>query len=421
MTYAQAIEYIHSVSWLGSRPGLERIKEFCYLMGNIQDKLNFVHVAGTNGKGSVCSMLASVLAESGLKVGVFTSPYVYRFNERMAINGEPISDEDLANIIDEIKPLADQMTDTPTEFELITAAGFLYFYEQKCDIVVLEAGMGGRLDSTNIIKTSRLSIITGIALDHTAYLGDREELIAVEKAGIIKPGVPVVCGRMSDMAFEVIQQRANALGSEIVRCDYTGLDNVKLSLKGNSFSYCGDDYDIKLTGEYQTRNAVIVITAARLLGMSAEHIKKGIGKARWRARFEVLHDNPPVIYDGGHNPEGVAAAVETVNRLFESKINILTGVMKDKDHKLIAGLISPIADKVFCVTPDNPRSLPAKEYVEDYREAGIDAFACDKMSTAVKTAYGFSKQKNTPLLVLGSLYMYGEFVDEFERNINKIR
>lgn len=413
MTYTEAIEYIHSICWLGSRPGLERITVLCDKMGNVQDKLKFIHVAGTNGKGSTSSMLTRILANAGYKVGTFTSPYVYRFNERMAVNGEPISDEDLAHVIEIIKPLADSMDDKPTEFELITAAGFLYFYEQKCDIVVLECGMGGRLDSTNVIKKPLLSVITGIALDHTAFLGDTVEKIAEEKAGIIKEGVPVVYGEMPESCAEIIESR-----SSLARpCDYSRLREEELSLEGASFYVTGyrKQFKLKLIGGYQPKNAMLAISCAEILGIDREAIHKGICETTWPARFEVLSSEPTVIYDGGHNPQGVEAAVNTVKSIFDGKINILSGVMADKDYDYICSLIKPIAEKVYCVTPNNTRSLAACDYAEAFKKQGVTAFAFESMDEAMEKAYNDSKKENRPLLGLGSLYMYCEFVDALDK------
>ncbi len=419
MNYEEAIEYIHSVSWLGSRPGLSRIEKLCSLLGNIQDKLSFVHVAGTNGKGSFCSMLTQIYRNAGFRVGTFTSPYVYRFNERISVNGEEIPDDDLADVIERIKPLADSMEDTPTEFELISAAGFLYFYEQSCDIVILEAGMGGRLDSTNVIKTPKLSVITGIALDHTEYLGDTEEKIAFEKAGIIKKGVPLLCGKLSDAAEKVIENRAKEMGSPVTKCRYDRLSDISLSLEGASFRF--SDYDsefsLRLVGGYQPYNAALVISAAEILGLPKEAIYKGVGEAAWRGRFEVLGRDPTVIYDGGHNPDGVRAAVETVKQIFGSPINILSGVMKDKDYNLMASLIAPIARKVYCVTPGNPRALDAEGYAETFKALGISAQGHATMAEAVVSAYADSEENEVPLLAMGSLYMYGEFVDELKKTV----
>ncbi len=418
MTYTEALEYIHSICWLGSRPGLERITELCDKMDNIQDKLKFIHIAGTNGKGSTSSMLTRILVNEGYRVGTFTSPYVYRFNERMAVNGEPIPNDDLARIIEIIKPLAESMQDPPTEFELITAAGFLYFYEQKCDIVVLECGMGGRLDSTNIIKKPLLSVITGIALDHTAFLGDTVEKIAVEKAGIIKDHSPVIYGSMPEGCEKIIKVKA----PDAVACDYSRLSNLSLSLEGASFDVEGynERFKLKLVGGYQPRNAMLAITCAEKLGIDKTSIFKGICETTWPARFEILCSEPTVIYDGGHNPQGVDAAVDTVKELFEGKINVLSGVMADKDYDYIASRIALVADKVYCVTPDNTRSLPAQEYAEAFKRQGVTASFFDSMNEAVTAAYNDSKKEKRPLLGLGSLYMYKEFVDAIN-NINSTK
>ncbi|MBO7310992.1 MAG: bifunctional folylpolyglutamate synthase/dihydrofolate synthase, partial [Clostridia bacterium] len=223
MNYSEALEYIHSVNWCFCKPGLERIGELCRMLGEPQRELKFIHVAGTNGKGSFCSMLSSILKEAGYKTGLFTSPYIRFFNERMQINGEPISDSELAEITSYVRPFADQMTDKPTEFELITAICFEYFKRNGCDVVVLEAGMGGRLDSTNIIDASLLSVITGVSLDHTAFLGDTVEKIAAEKAGIIKSGCPVLLGGDSDEALCVVRKRAEARGAPLCLVDYSSL------------------------------------------------------------------------------------------------------------------------------------------------------------------------------------------------------
>ena len=213
MTYNEALAYIHSVNWTFCKPGLDRIGELCEKLGHPEKKLKFVHVAGTNGKGSFCSMLESVLRAAGYKTGLYTSPYIKEFNERMRVMGENIENETLADITERVRPIADSMKDKPTEFELITAIAFQYFYESKCDVVILEAGMGGRLDSTNIIRNPLLSVITGIALDHTDYLGDTVEKIAAEKAGIIKDSAPVLYGGEDNCAREVIRRTANERGS----------------------------------------------------------------------------------------------------------------------------------------------------------------------------------------------------------------
>jgi len=417
MTYEEALEYIHSVVWLGSRPGLERIEKLCSLIGDPQNKLSFIHVAGTNGKGSTTSMLSSVLREAGYKVGTFTSPYVFRFNERMAVNGEPIGDAELAEIIEFIKPYADSMEDSPTEFELITAVGFEYFLRKKCDIVILEAGLGGRLDSTNIIPASKLSIITGIALDHTEILGDTTEKIAAEKAGIIKKGCPVLTGSCDDGARSVIKEKAREAGSPFFEVDYDRISSLSMSLEGSTFSFSGygEKVELCLAGAYQPRNAAVAITAAEILGIDKKHILAGVKSAKWPARFEILERSPAVIFDGSHNPEGIRATVNTVKELFPKKINVLTGVMADKEYPVMAEAISEIADKVFCTKPANPRALSAESYAQCCKSFGCKSYAIPDVFEAVRTAYEDSKERDVPLLVMGSLSLYSEFRSAFDK------
>lgn len=416
MTYDEAVSYIHSISWLGSRPGLERIRELCSLMGDPQNSLKFVHVAGTNGKGSFTSMLSSVLLSAGKCVGAFTSPYVYTFNERFSVNGEPISDGELADIVEYVKPFAESMSESPTEFELITAVGFEFFKRRKCDIVILEAGMGGRLDSTNIISEPVLSVITGVALDHTAYLGNTTAAIAMEKAGIIKSGCPVVCGRIDSSAAEVIQNKARELCSPITICNYERLSDANILLDGSSFSVKGysEKFNVALCGTYQPENALLVITAAELLGIAEEHIRQGLSSAVWHARFEVLRRDPIVVFDGGHNPQGVEAAVKSAMAVFDKKAVVVTGVMADKSYKTMAKNISDIAAYVYCTEPSNPRVLPAEEYAKTFAKYGVSAEAIPDVSDAVGTAVNKAKSNDLPVLILGSLYMYRQVRDALD-------
>ena len=415
MNYNETLEYIHSVNWCFCKPGLERIKELCEALGNPQDSLKFIHVAGTNGKGSFCSMISSVLRCGGYNVGTFTSPYVLRFNERMSVNGVDISDDELCSIIERIKPIADKMTDKPTEFELITAAAFLYFYEKRCDLVVLECGLGGRLDSTNIIKTPLLSVITGIALDHTAVLGETVEEIAAEKAGIIKANVPVLWCGSDDGALAVIEKKATNESAPLYCVDRSSVTVSEFSLSGTVFSFSGyKNVKIKLLGEYQIDNAANVLSAIDILknngiNISNEALLSGMESAAWHSRFEIINQNPLIIADGGHNPEGVVSAVKSIKRYFGSKkVNILTGVMKDKDYRFIAKEISSVAKEVFCITPDNPRALKAEELSGVYEDLEISSKSYEDVQSAFFAAAEVSKKQDTPLICLGSLYMYSE-------------
>ncbi len=414
MNYSEAIEYIHSVNWMFCNPGLERVKELCHALGDPQDSLKFIHVAGTNGKGSFCSMLDSVLRAEGYKVGLFTSPYIMEFGERMRVDGENISESELCDLVERVKPIADKMEDKPTEFELITALAFLYFAEKRCDYVVLECGLGGRLDATNIIKTPILSVITGIALDHTAILGDTEEKIAAEKAGIIKNGVPTLWCGSHNGAERVIHEKCEQMGSEFIKVDRSAQKIKKMTLEGTDFDL-GDhkNIHIPLLGSYQPQNATNVLFAIDILRkigieISETAIKKGFASVVWHARFEIINKNPLVIADGGHNPEGIDGAVESVKQYFDEKVGIVTGVMADKDYRYMAGRISEVSDTVFCLTPDNPRALPSADYARVFEELGVASSAYGTVDEAVSAALCWARENNKPVVCLGSLYMYGE-------------
>ena len=418
MNYSEAIEYIHSVNWTFCNPGLERVTELCSALGNPQDKLKFIHVAGTNGKGSFCSMLDSILRAQGYRVGLFTSPYILEFGERMRVDGENISESELCELVELVKPIADKMEDKPTEFELITALAFLHFANKKCDYVVLECGLGGRLDATNIIRNPLLSVITGIALDHTAILGDTHEKIAAEKAGIIKRDTPVLWCGSHEGAYEVIKAQAEQLNAPVTVVDRSSLKIKEMTLDGTVFDFKDrKDLSLSLLGSYQPINATNVLTAIDILReqgieISDSAIRKGLASTVWHARFEVINKDPLIIADGGHNPEGVDGAIESVKRYFPNeKVGIITGVMADKDYKYMASRMSEVASDVFCLTPDNPRALPAKDYARVFTDLGITATACDSIESAVTAARLWAETTHRPIVCLGSLYMYADIVN----------
>ncbi len=421
MNYTEALEYIHSISWTFCKPGLERIGALCEALGNPQNDLKFIHVAGTNGKGSTCSMLSSVLRAAGYRTGLYTSPYIRFFNERMCVDGEPISDGELAEITSYVRPFADAMTDKPTEFELITAIAFEYFKRHACDVVVLEAGMGGRLDSTNIIRNPLLSVITGIALDHVAFLGDTVEKIAAEKAGIIKDGAPVLFGGEDRAAKAVIERKAMDKGSAFYTVPYGKIANLRADLSGSTFDFDGrKDLNICLLGMYQPRNASLVVRAAELLrergcSISEEALRKGLAAARWQGRFEIISRDPLMIFDGAHNPQGIGSAVESIKQYFgEEKVYLLTGVLRDKDYTAIAKDLATVASRAFTLTPDSPRALSSEEYAETLRAAGIAAESFSTLRGALDAAREAAKRDGVPLICLGSLYVYASLITEVE-------
>lgn len=419
MNYTQALEYIHSVSWRGSVPGLSRIRELCERMGHPEKGLRCIHIAGTNGKGSTAAYLTSILRAAGYRVGTFTSPYVRTFNERIAIDGKPVSNYLLAKAVEAAKPHADAMADRPTEFELITAVGFEIFRRKKVDIVVLEVGLGGRYDSTNIITSPLLSVITGIAFDHMQLLGNTLAAIASEKAGIIKENCPVVMARLADEAKQVIQAEAKAQNAPLCEVDTGAITVHADTLLGIEMDY-KDRKGIRtaLIGGYQPRNIALVCEAVDALqkigvSVSEDALYEGIAAAKWPARFELLSSEPPVVFDGGHNEEGVRAAIETARHVFGEKVIILTGVMADKAYAPMADLIAPVAREVFTLKPDNPRAMEADALAAVYAERGVRAKGYPTITAALQAARKRAKQLGAPLLILGSLYLYKDIYKHF--------
>ena len=413
MTYPEALTYIQGINTAFCKPGLERTYSLCHALGDPQEALRFIHIAGTNGKGSTLAMLESILLAAGYSVGVFSSPAVRDFCEQIRADGKAIEEKDLADLVTEAAPVAEGLTDKPTSFELLTALAFLYFKRQGCDIVLLEAGLGGRLDATNVVKTTVLSVITGIALEHTAFLGDTVEAIAGEKAGIIKPRVPVLFGGEDASAREVIEAKAKALHAPFYAASHDKLLHIRPSLDGTLFDY-GEHRDLSLSllGLYQPKNAATVLEAVRILnqnGFSVPEtaVRAGLSRTVWHARFEVLSRDPLVIYDGAHNPNGIAEAVRSIKAYFgEQKIVLLSGVLRDKDYTEIADMLALVTLCAFTVTPDSPRALSAKEYAEALRARGIDALPAETVADGVEAALERAKKEQAPLVCLGSLYLY---------------
>lgn len=423
MTYTEALDYIHNINWQFCNPGLDRTRTLCEKLGNPEKKLRFVHVAGTNGKGSFCAMLSSILSAAGYRTGLYTSPFIRRFNERMQINGTPISDDELAEITESVKPIADSMEERPTEFELVTAIAFEYFARHQCDVVVLEVGLGGRLDSTNVIDSPLLSVITGIDFDHTALLGNTIGEIAREKAGIIKRGCPCLYGSDDPIAMRTVRAVANAKSAPFRKVDRSKLRVTYLSLDGTVFD-CENYINLKLSlaGTYQPLNAVTVLTAVRILSeerglaIPEDAVRKGLACVKWPARFEVLNREIPVLYDGGHNPQGITAAVESINLYFVGhRVNLLTGVMKDKGYDEMIEKLKPIAEHVFTVCPGGARALPAQDYAKSFLEHGVSATAYETVEAGVRAAVEDSRRKRIPLVCLGSLYLYSSATEALEK------
>lgn len=421
MNYTQALEYIHSVSWKGSVPGLSRIKELLLRMGNPEKGLLCIHIGGTNGKGSTSALLTSILCAAGYTVGSFTSPYVRTFNERIAINGKPVSNYMLTKGVEAAKPHADKMSDRPTEFELISAVGFEIFRRKKVDIVVLEVGLGGRFDSTNVIEKPLASVITGIAFDHMQILGDTLSKIAWEKAGIIKDSCPTVTARLDREAAEVIEKEAREKNSQVFTVTPENINVISNTLDGIVMDYGGfKNIKTRLIGSYQPLNIALVCEVVKVLRYAGIKIDEkalytGIASTKWPARFELLSKSPVTVFDGGHNEEGVKGAIDTAVRVFGGKKPILlTGVMADKSYDHMVKIIAPNVTEVFTLKPDNPRSLDAASLAAVYERHGVKAFANDSIKASLKAALKRATEAGLPLLILGSLYLYKDIYKHFE-------
>lgn len=422
MTYEEALSYIHSICWKGSKLGLDRTRELLGKLNDPQKELKFIHIAGTNGKGSTAAMLSSILEEAGYRVGLYTSPFINRFNERMQVNHQPIPDEELAALTEYVRPHADAMADSPTEFELITALAMVWFARQKCDIVVLEVGMGGELDSTNIIDVPEAAVIAAMGLDHVKELGPTMADIARAKAGIIKEGGRVVSYGGNPEADEVIAAVCRARNASLCQPDFSAIVPGDFSLEGQTFSYKGwRVLRIPLVGAYQMNNAAVVLETVEVLrqrgwSVSDEAVRQGLADTRWPARFEVLRRDPVFIVDGGHNPHGIRATAESLSRLFPGrKITFVTGVMADKDVEHILGLIVPLADQFFTVRPDNPRAMDAGELAARIEAMGAKATACASVQDGVDRAIQ-AEGPHGVACALGSLYMSGEVRSCFGKN-----
>ena len=414
MSYEETLAYIHSVKWQGSKPGLSRTRALLSALGNPERQLRFVHIAGTNGKGSTAACIASCLQASGWRVGLYTSPYINRFNERMQVNGVPISDEDLETLVDRIRPIANALTDSPTEFELITALGFLYFLQMHCDIVVLEVGLGGALDSTNVIPAPEAAVITALGLDHTAVLGDTIQDVARAKAGIIKAGAPVITYGGVPEADAVIAAVCKEQGCSLYPVDFSQLTLLPSDLSGSRFSFGNlSNLTLPLLGSYQPKNAAVAITTLKVLDKQGWHIsdaaiREGLRTVQWPGRFELLRTDPPFLLDGSHNPHGMRATAQSLQDRFpQQKFTFLISVMADKDVESILGLIVPLADQFFTVRPDNPRAMSADELARRISAMGVKATACDSVAHGVQRAIQ-AEGPDGVAVALGSLYMSGE-------------
>ena len=420
MTYQEAIAYIHAVHWQGHKPGLARTRALLAALGDPHKQLRFVHVAGTNGKGSTAAMLDSCLRCAGYKVGLFTSPYIIRFNERIQVNGAPIPDGDLVRLVEQVRPAAAAMADVPTEFELITALGMLYFAQQRCDIVVLEVGLGGALDSTNVIDPPECAVITALGMDHVKELGPTLADIAAAKAGIIKPGSPVVSYGGAPEADRVIAAAAAAQNAPLTVADFSKLTLRAAGLDGQTFDYDGlAGLTLPLLAGYQPRNAAVAIEALRALRgrgwqVPDSAIRQGLAQVRWPGRFELLRREPPFLLDGSHNAHGMRATVESLRARFPGeKFVFLVSIMADKDAGEMLRLLLPLAKAFVTVTAPSPRAIPAAELAARIEALGGRAEPADTIPAAVARTDALAA--GGPAAALGTLYFSGEVREAVEK------
>ena len=413
MNLDQAIEYIHSL-YRKAVPGLDRIRRLLKLLGDPQKELKFVHIAGTNGKGSTAAMTASILCKAGYRAGLFTSPYIYRFHERIQMDGKQIADEKLLPLILKVKALAETMDEMPTEFEFVTALAMEYYRQENCPIVVLEVGMGGRIDATNAIDAPEVAVITNIGLDHTDALGDTLPKIAANKAGIIKAGCHAVVYR-GDAEVEAVYDRiCTQLGCPLRKADFASLKLHHCDLFGQTFD-CGDrkDLQLPLLGDHQLHNAAVVLSVIDALkergyAITEEHVYEGMRNVTWPGRFDIVCREPLFIIDGGHNPQCIQALVKNIDDyLAGKKIIALTGVLADKDYGEMFRPVMGKVDSFVCVTPDNYRRLPSAELAAHLRAAGAEAIACETVKEGVEKAKALAGADGA-VLCFGSLYSIGD-------------
>ena len=415
MNFNESVEYIHSLLAFGIKPGLERISMLLDLLDNPQDNLKVVHIAGTNGKGSTSTMISNMLTESGYKTGLFTSPYVIDFCERIQIDGENVDKTLFAECVTEVREKIEELNKQDiiiTEFEAITVSAFLCFVKAECEYVVLEVGLGGRFDATNVVKKPEAVVITSISLDHVAILGDTIEKIAFEKCGIIKENVPVITSsNQCDDALKVIRETCENKNCNLVITNPKETEILDDSIFGTVFAHNDKVFKTKLTGNHQIENTVNAIECARMLEINDMAIAQGIDNTKMIARMEIIGENPLVIRDGGHN-EGCAEALHNFLTKYNVKnIKMLIGLMADKDVEGYVKKIAPLCKSVVTVTPSNPRAINGealKEITEKYCD---DVNYINNPKEGYKYILSNSKEDET-VLICGSFYLMSDIFSD---------
>ena len=459
MMYNQASEYIEECLRFGSVPGLESITELCHRLGDPQDELKYIHIAGTNGKGSILAYTSEILKAAGLRVGRYISPTISSYLERFDVGGKPMSKTSFAKYIETVRPVCEQMAEEglphPTAFEIETAIAFLYFRDKNCDIVVLECGMGGRLDATNIIKSTLVSVFAHIDMDHMQFLGNSLTEIATEKSGIIRKGIPIVTGPQKSEAMKVLINRAHKEGCGIYavtddedlkqdnELNVSYITDVKCSLKGGRFALRSDTkhkYKTPLLGTHQIYNAAVAVEVikafravceglasnvsdrlrdAAVKRLTDDIINRGLANTKWPGRLQIISDKPLVIIDGAHNPDAATRLKESLDVLIPDKHRILImGMLKDKDIDAVAHIMCKDASMIMTVTPpDNPRSLRSVELAETVKKYNANVTSLDSIEEAVEMATLCSVQDDKSVIIaFGSLSYMGRMIKIYSDN-----
>lgn len=422
MNERQVMEYMEQVSAYGIVPGLDSIRELCRELGDPQKELRFVHIAGTNGKGSVSAFLAEILKCAGYRVGRYLSPTLFQYRERIQVNGSCITKAALGRGVERIKGICDGMVarglSHPTPFEIETALGFLYFREKACDVVVLETGMGGLLDATNIVENTLAAVLTSVSMDHMQFLGDTPEKIAFQKAGIIKRGCRVVSAVQRKEVMEVIRAGAEAMGCPLQAVKPEMLSHVRYGLEKQSFDYGGlKKLELSLAGKYQIENAALAVETVEALGeqglsVSEEVLRLGLSRTQWPGRFTLIGKKPYFIVDGAHNEDAAVRLAESLEFYFTNKrVIYIMGVLKDKEYEKIIASTHALADQIITVTPPgNPRALPAYELARAVAEVHCDVTAADSLEEAVEMSRLLAGKEDV-IVAFGSLSFLGRLME----------
>lgn len=427
MNYKEAMEYVEGLNRYGCVPGLESIRQLCERLHDPQEKLRFVHIAGTNGKGSVLAYVSAILQAAGYKVGRYLSPALSDYRERFQINGKMISRNQFCGYLEQVRAAAEQMEvegmPHPTQFEADTALAFLYFLDKKCDIVVLETGMGGLLDATNLIGTTVCAVLTSISMDHMTALGSSLEEIARQKAGIIKENCTVVSCGQKEEAMRVIRQTAEARGCTLRIAAVNNVKNVKYGLLKQKFSYGRHkNLEITLVGQCQIANAALAVEVSEALisaGFSIpdKALREGLLGTKWPGRFSVIGKNPMFVLDGAHNEDAAEVLTESIKLYFsQKKIIYIMGILADKEYDKIIRTTAPYAEQIITVTPPhNPRALGGYELAQAAREYHPSVTVADSLQESVEMACLLAgEEKNTVVIVFGSLSFLGEMMNIIE-------